>query len=141
MRRIIPPNDRTGAATVEFAIVAPIFFAAIFACFEFGHLMMAESYVEHATFEAARHIKVIGAKKQEAQTFVDNQLAIMGLENANVQVFPEADGVAQTEIDGSTESVRVVVTLPLENNSVINIFGKNRNIVREASVKAERIGQ
>lgn len=54
-------KDRRGAAAIEFAIVAPVLFALLFAVFEIGRLMYQQSLVAAAAAAGARAAAVYGA--------------------------------------------------------------------------------
>ena len=49
-----------GAALVEFALVAPLFFLVLFAIIEFGYLYWANLSMQHAVREGARYAVVTG---------------------------------------------------------------------------------
>jgi Flp pilus assembly protein TadG len=49
-------RNRRGSAAVEFALVAPVFFALLFAILETGILFFADQYLESITQQAARTI-------------------------------------------------------------------------------------
>ncbi|MEM1192150.1 MAG: TadE/TadG family type IV pilus assembly protein [Pseudomonadota bacterium] len=49
-------RNRSGIAAVEFALVAPLFFALIFSLFETGWLMIKTALVDNAVAEVARTI-------------------------------------------------------------------------------------
>ena len=131
-------GDRYGASAVEFAVVAPIFFLTIFACFEFGRVSMIEAFVEDAAFDAARHAIVIGASVSEGTAVAQESLAIFGIQNATVTIESEADGITQTEIDDTTDSVSVTVSVPLEDNVLIKRFFSGTVIERTAVMRTER---
>ena len=59
--------DRTGAALVEFAIVAPIFLLIVFASIEIIQLNMIKKLVQEAAYFSARDAMVPGASIEEAQ--------------------------------------------------------------------------
>lgn len=50
-------RDRRGAAALEFAIVAPVFFALLFSIFEAGWFFFVNSAVDQATANAARLVR------------------------------------------------------------------------------------
>ena len=50
------PHDRRGSAAVEFALVAPVFFALLFAILETGIMFLAGQLLETVTQESARMI-------------------------------------------------------------------------------------
>ena len=45
---------RRGAAAVEFAVVAPVFFILIFGMIEFGRMVMVQQVITNASREGAR---------------------------------------------------------------------------------------
>lgn len=47
-------NRRRGAAAVEFAVVAPVFFLMIFGMIEFGRMVMVQQILTNASREGAR---------------------------------------------------------------------------------------
>lgn len=55
IRRLV--RDTRGAAALEFALVAPIFFALLFSIFEAGYYFFVTSAVDQATARAARLIR------------------------------------------------------------------------------------
>jgi Flp pilus assembly protein TadG len=50
-------NERKGAAAVEFAIIAPLFFALVFSILEAGYFFFVSSAVDQAAARAARLIR------------------------------------------------------------------------------------
>lgn len=56
-------KDRSGATAIEFAIVAPVFFALTFATFEVGWYYFVSSSVDAAAVESARYIRTGQAYK------------------------------------------------------------------------------
>lgn len=57
-------RDKSGSAAVEFALVAPVFFALMFSIFEVGWFYFVNSQVDAATLRAARLIKTGQAQVQ-----------------------------------------------------------------------------
>lgn len=131
-------GNRRGVSTVEFAVVAPIFFLTMFACFEFGRVSMIESFVEDAAFKAARHVIVIGASVNDGTKVAEDSLAIFGIQNATITIDSEVDGVAQTKIDDMTDTVSVTVSVPMEDNMLISRFVNGAVIERTAVLRTER---
>lgn len=129
---------RPAAAAVEFAMVAPILFLTIFACIEFGRVMMVESIVEQSAFEAARHTAVLGATKQEGIDIANQEMAVLGITDADIRVTPYKDGVAQSEIDQSTDKVAVSVSAKVHGAFVLAPFLNGGKVVREAVMHTER---
>lgn len=62
-------RDRSGAAAVEFALVAPIFFAIVFSTFEAGWMVIQSTMLDRAVDLAVREIRVgaVSAPKDQSQ--------------------------------------------------------------------------
>lgn len=131
-------QNRTGATAVEFAMVAPLFFLALFVCFEFGRMSMVEAFAEDAAFRAARHVIVLGATVDESTEEAANRLAILGVRNAEITVEPSVNGVIQTEIDDTTDSVAVRISIQMRDNVLVTGFFRDHVIEREAVISTER---
>lgn len=58
-------SDRSGAAAIEFAIVAPVFLMLMFAIFEVGWFYFVNSMVDSAATNAARILRTGQAQKVE----------------------------------------------------------------------------
>ena len=56
-------NDRSGAAFVEFGLLATIFLTLSFAIIDFGRMMWLNNTVEHVATEGARYAAVRGSNK------------------------------------------------------------------------------
>ena len=87
MRRI-KPNGRTGATTVEFAIVVPLVFLFFFAAYEFSRMSMVRHTVEMAAYEGARRGIVPGATSEDAVNRANEVLAAIGTRDATITVTP-----------------------------------------------------
>ncbi len=132
-------SDRRGAAAVEFAVVAPIFFLALFGCLIFAKSMMMVSFVEESAFRAARTIIVPGAKLAEAVDTADHELGMIGVDDYQVTVEAFSNGIIQPEINHDTEEVTVNISANFNHGLV----GMLRPIVvnRRATLITERLSQ
>jgi Flp pilus assembly protein TadG len=68
-------RNRRGAAAVEFAIVAPVFFLLVFGMIEYGRMVMVQQVLTNASREGARRAVLDGATTAEVRDVVDNYLA------------------------------------------------------------------
>ena len=82
---------RTGAAAVEFAIVAPIFFMLVLVSLEFGRLNIIRHTADQAAYEAARHAMVPGATAAEATPTPNSWHTIGGARESMVTVRGPTD--------------------------------------------------
>jgi Flp pilus assembly protein TadG len=85
-------RNRTGSAAVEFALVAPVFFALLFAIIETGILFFASQVLETITQDSARMIMTGQAQtaaytQAQFQTYVCGQIpALFTCSNLSVDV-------------------------------------------------------
>lgn len=124
-------DQRTGAAMVEFAIVANILFVSILACFEIARMNMVRNMAQDAAYFAARQAIVPGATVEEA-TLQATQLM-------DSMVSPDGYTVNVTPLDGDTEEIVVTVTVDLDAVALFTpIFLPNAQIETEAHMNTER---
>jgi fructose-specific component phosphotransferase system IIB-like protein len=103
-------RNRQGAAAVEFAIVAPVFFLMIFGMIEFGRAIMVQQILTNASREGAREAVVDGAVKATVITHVGNYLANSGITGATVTML-DKDGAS---VDPSTMSYGEPLTVKVQ---------------------------
>jgi len=128
------PN-RTGATTVEFALVAPIFFLILIVSFEFSRLNVILHTADNAAYEAARIAMVPGATAAEAVNEANRIMNIAGARGTTVTVNPATLGP-------NTDQITVTVDIPMGQNGLITPrFTGGRTISATSTLKAERIGQ
>jgi Flp pilus assembly protein TadG len=101
-----------GAAAVEFAIVAPIFFLMIFGMIEFGRMVMVQQIITNASREGARIGVLDGTTGSQVLASVDNYLEGARISGAAVTVNPTEPSTA-----GYGEPVTVTVTIPFNQVS------------------------
>jgi Flp pilus assembly protein TadG len=106
---------RRGAAVVEFAFVAPLFFTLVFGMIEFGRVVMVQQLLTNATREGARVGVLSDATESEVKTRVVNYLAggKVTITATNVTVAYAEDA----SLPGSGESVTVSVSVPFNQVS------------------------
>ena len=110
MKRHAAPHRR-GAATVEFALVVPVFFLLLFGTIEFSRMNMLRHSTASAAFEGARTAIVQGATADDVRTRATAILGAVGVTLAaeDVQVTPAT-------LRNSTPEVTVTVTVPLSDH-------------------------
>ena len=99
-------KNRRGAAAVEFAVVAPVFFLMIFGMIEFGRMVMVQQVITNASREGARLAVLDGTTGAEVQTAVNDYLAAARVSGAAITVTP-----AEPSTAGYGDPVTVVVTI------------------------------
>lgn len=126
-------SDRTGTTTVEFAIVAPVFFLVIFSMFEFSRLNVIRHTADNAAYEAARVAMVPGATAAEAITEANRLLNMIGTSGAVVTVNPST-------LSLSTAAVTIAIDIPLDQNGwVVPKFTAGKTLHAESTLRTERV--
>ncbi|MEQ8208899.1 MAG: pilus assembly protein [Lacipirellulaceae bacterium] len=123
---------RRGAAAVEFAVVAPIFFVLVIAAFEFGRMNVIRHTADNAAYEAARHAMVPGATATEAVAKANSILNIVGTRGASVSINPAV-------IDETVDEITVTIDVPMNQNGWITPrFSSASNIRASSRLRTER---
>jgi Flp pilus assembly protein TadG len=101
-------KKRWGAAAVEFAVVAPLFFLLIFGMIEFGRMVMIQQVITNASREGARAAVLDGATSTAVKSAVVTYMANGGVTvtTSNVTINPTDPTTAAT---GSPVTVTVSV--------------------------------
>lgn len=128
-------TNRAGAAAVEFAIVAPIFFTLVIASLEFGRLNVIRHTADQAAYEAARHAMVPGATAAEAKSKADSMLRIAGARGAAVTINPAT-------LTPDVKEITVTVDVPMNQNGWITPrFTQSTTIRAVSRLRTERAGK
>ena len=105
-------RDRRGAAVVEFALVAPIFFLLVFGMIEYGRMVMVQQILTNASREGARRAVLDGSTTAGVVNSVTSYLQSSSITGATVTVTTSAP-VAPDYANGMT----VTVTIPFSQVS------------------------
>lgn len=107
---------RRGAATVEFAMVAMVFFVFVFAMVEFGRGMMVINLLQHTARTACRYGIVPSTSTAEITAAANDALKDQGL--SDVSIVVKVNGVAgETKTASTNDRITVVVSAPVASNS------------------------
>ncbi|RMG01764.1 MAG: pilus assembly protein [Planctomycetota bacterium] len=105
-------KQRRGAAVVEFAIVAPVFFLLLLGMIEFGRMIMVQQIITNASREGARVAVLDGTTTDDVVDTVNNYLSSAAINGANITVDPDPPSDA-----GYGEPVTVSVSVPFSQVS------------------------
>lgn len=81
-------HPKRGSATVEFAVVLPIFLTLIFGMVEFGRVLSVQHVVNSAAREGARVASLPGTTNAVVTAAVQNELTNAGLPLDNITFSP-----------------------------------------------------
>jgi Flp pilus assembly protein TadG len=112
LRRLCRRNRR-GAAAVEFAVVAPVFFAFTLGMVEIGRGVMVQQIITTASREGARQAVLDGATQSSINTFVTTMLT-----NASVTAAGTTVAISPSLPLASGYNGPVTVTVSLPFNQV-----------------------
>lgn len=105
-------KNRRGAAAVEFAVVAPLFFLLVFGMIEFGRMVMIQQILTNASREGARVAVLDGATTAEVTSAVEAYVVTASVSGADISVSPNPPDSA-----GYGEPVTVSVSVPFDQVS------------------------
>ncbi|MFY9253744.1 MAG: TadE/TadG family type IV pilus assembly protein [Fuerstiella sp.] len=106
VRQSYKSTPRSGALTVEFALVAPIIFMIFFGCLELTCLNLMRHTAGNAAYEAARAGIVPGASETAAKQKAQNLLNAVGA-TRNVTI----------DFLDTASKVTVTIRIPVKDNS------------------------
>ena len=99
------PPCRKGAAAVEFAIVAPLFFLLVIGCIEFGRALMVQQVLTNSSRVGAREAITLTATESEAVTAANEFAAAASVTGTTVTVTPNPSTASAGDMISVTVSV------------------------------------
>ena len=104
---------RCGAAAVEFAIVAPLFFMLVVGCIEFGRALMVQQILTNASRVGARQAITLNATESDVIATATGYAAGTAVPGVSVTVTPSP------AVADAGDMVSVTVAVPFSNVSWI----------------------
>lgn len=104
-----PIRNRCGAATVEFALCAPVFFFLVFGGIELSRVNMLIHTVESSLLQGARRGIIPGATAAQCRQAAQDVLDIGRIRTSTITISPST-------ITDTTTSVTISVSVPLSDN-------------------------
>lgn len=102
-------HNRWAAATVEFALCAPVFFFLVFGGIELSRVNMLIHTVESSLLQGARRGIIPGATADQCRRAAQDVLDIGRIRTSTITVSPST-------ITDATTSVTISVSVPLNGN-------------------------
>lgn len=113
LRRVTRQCDRRGAAAVEFAIVAPIFFLLVVGFIELGRALMVQQVITNASRVGARQAIALSTTESQAVDAATDYAASLSVNNVEVNISPSPSAA---EVG---DPITVTVTIPYSSVSWI----------------------
>jgi hypothetical protein len=102
-------RNRQGAAVVEFAVVAPVFFLVVLGMIEIGRAIMVEQVLTNASREGARVAVLDGATAADVKEKVVDYMKSGGLSAATTDMVSITPTEPATAANGTPVTVRVQI--------------------------------
>jgi len=126
-------QNREGATSVEFALVAPVFFLLVFICIEFIRLNMIRNLTQDAAYYAARTSMIPGATVEEAKAEAERVLGFMFTQGAKIVINNGGT------LNRDTREVVVEIKVPMDENSfLVPQFTSQVEFHSKATIRTER---
>jgi Flp pilus assembly protein TadG len=125
-------NERHGAAAVEFAITAPIFFILFFSAVEVTRVNQISNTAEVAATEGARRGIIPGASAAECIAAASDEMRAVGVDSFTVTVMP-----SQIQATTATVRVEVVVNTGPENGLFVSGLFTGKRVIRSIELARE----
>jgi Flp pilus assembly protein TadG len=122
-------QSQRGASVVEFAIIAPLFIAVLFAIVEFGLVIYTKSMITHATREGARFGVVYCTPRRtdaEIRAIVQNYLDTCALTNPATVTVTGAGGAPGADLTVQVDYTYRFYVVPKDISNIT--LGKMANI-------------
>lgn len=134
MRKLLRKSDRRGATAVEFAVIAQVLFACVFAAFEFSRLHVMRNLAQDAAYFTARNAMVPGATDTEAKAHAEEILSMIGTKGAIITINDE------NPISDESLEVNVEIKIPVAENAIFvtGFIPHGDYIITSATMRTER---
>ncbi len=117
---------RHGTATVEFAIVAPLFLLLLAGMIEIGQAMRVRHMIATSAFRGARSAIVDGATSSQTSQKIKTMCAsTLGVKEGDVSVEISVNAESNKDVNGAVQGdvINVTVSIPY-NKSAVGFYAK-----------------
>lgn len=132
-------SSRGGVTSVEFAVVAPIFFLVVLGIVEIGRACMVTELLTEAARRACRVGVIEGTNSSSIQSTAVNYLTSVGVngESANVYVNDVPAGSTNVSAMPAYTEITVVVTVPIANVAWTPLWFVSGNLTGQYTMRRE----
>jgi Flp pilus assembly protein TadG len=130
---------RRGVSTVEFALVAPIFFVVVLGVVEIGRACMVTELLSEAARRACRQGVIEGTSSGNIQSTATNYLSSMGINGETANVFVNDTPAGSTNVAGmpAYTEITVVVTVPVSSVTWTPLWFVSGNLSGQYTMRRE----
>ena len=129
----------TGAAAVEFAVVAPVMLLFVLGTIEFGRAMFLQHVAINAARDGCRQAILATATNSTVQATSDSILTSIGITGGTTSMSVAGDSNRNTSSATPGERISVSVTIPYAQNSWLpsSFYLSNKSLVGSVSMSKE----
>lgn len=109
-RRLMRQEDRRGAATVEFALIAPLFFLLVLGSIEIGRALMVQQVLTNASRVGAREASLLNGTSAAAQAAASDYAASATVPGISVSISPDPSEASAGQMIQVTTSIDFMST-------------------------------
>ena len=138
MKRLIAGRRRRAAASIEMAIVLPLFILIVLGIVEFGRALMVNQILVNAAREGGRRAVIPGATDAEVNGIVDGHMNSAGI-TGFTRTLAVNGTVASLATAKSHDEITVSVSVNHNQVSwgIMNLIAPNRKFVGRVVIKKE----
>jgi Flp pilus assembly protein TadG len=132
-------RGRSGTTTVEFALVAPIFFVMVLGIFEIGRACMVTELLTEAARRACRQGVLEGTGSSTIQTTASNYLTSVGINGETANVYVNDTPAGNTNVSGmpAYTEITVVVSVPIGDVTWTPLWFVSVNLTGQYTMRRE----
>lgn len=131
---------QSGATAVEFAVIAPLFIALLFAVVEFGMILYTKGMMTHAAREGARYGVIYGTPRRtatEIRNVVQEYLNLSGLTSTATVTVTGAGGNTGDSLNVKVDYTYQFLVLPQNINDYLAGTLADLNLTAETVMRME----
>jgi Flp pilus assembly protein TadG len=134
-------KHRRGAAAVEFAVVAPVFFLMILGMIEIGRAIMVQQIITNASREGARMAVLPGSTVADVNTRVQEILQASTINGATVTILNAQGAETNPETAQYGDVINVTVSVPFSQVSWLptSKYLAGKNLSASTIMRTERV--
>ena len=135
-------KNRQGAAAVEFAVVAPLFFLVVLGTIEVGRVIMVKQVMTNASREGARLAVLDGSTIASVNAAVTSYLTAAGISGGSISVLNSGGSSVEPSTLSSGDPITVKVSVPFTNISLLSkplFFNSSAKLTASTVMRRETV--
>ena len=134
MRRTI--SDESGAAAIEFSMIAPVLILTAMAGLEFGLVITTQATMQHSARDTVRQISLGQLSDTNAPAYVCSKVTSWATSACTAAV------THSNAADPKSDVITIMVSVPASSASIVNLFTRTAggfNVKASAAMRREDV--